>query len=119
MRRPWTEPPLWVAGLEALSCDTALTSSFSKVGPVPLGVLGLFYFSFWTLDLRAFQRTGEGIYRWVYSWVTALGALVSIALPVVLFVVLRAPCPFTPILDLSVIRHHDEAGIMGEQVLCC
>ena len=79
-------------GLEALSCDAALTSRFSKVGPVSLGVLGLFYFVFWTLNLRAFQRTGDGIYRWVISWVTALGALVSISLAVVLFLVLRAPC---------------------------
>lgn len=79
-------------GLEALSCDVALTSRFSKLGGIPLGVFGLFYFSFWTLNLRAFQRTGDGIYRAVLSWVTLIGAMVSLMLGLIMFFVLKAPC---------------------------
>lgn len=79
-------------GIEALSCDTALTSRYSKIGPIPLGAFGLFYFAFWTLNLRAYLRTGDGIYRWVLSWVTGLGAVVSLGLAAILFLVLRAPC---------------------------
>jgi len=79
-------------GIEALSCDTALTSRFAKIGSIPLGAFGLFYFVFWTLNLRAYLRTRDGIYRWVFSWVTALGALVSLVLAAILFLVLRAPC---------------------------
>ncbi|MEX2578825.1 MAG: vitamin K epoxide reductase family protein [Verrucomicrobiales bacterium] len=79
-------------GIEALSCDTALTSRFSRIGPVPLGAFGLFYFSFWTLNLRAFLRTGDAIYQRVFSWVTALGAVASLALGGILFLVLHAPC---------------------------
>lgn len=79
-------------GLEALSCDVALTSRLSKIGAIPLGVFGLFYFSFWTLNLRAFQRTGDGIYRAVFSWVTMTGAVVSMILGSIMFFVLKAPC---------------------------
>jgi uncharacterized membrane protein len=79
-------------GLEALSCDVALTSRFSKIGGIPLGVFGLFSFSFWTLNLRAFRRTGDGIYRAVFFWVTIIGAMVSLTLGVIMFFVLKAPC---------------------------
>lgn len=88
-------------GVDALSCDTALTSRFSAVAGIPLGVFGLFYFSFWTLNLRAFLRTGEGIYRTMLSWVTMTGAVVSITLGSIMFLVLRAPCLYCLLTHLA------------------
>ena len=48
-------------GLEALSCEVALTSQFSKFAGIPLGVFGFCYFVFWLLNLRAYLRTGDPV----------------------------------------------------------
>lgn len=79
-------------GIKALDCSTALTSAFSKLGGVPLGVLGACYFMLWLLVFRAFWRTGAPLYRALVSYVTLAGAVVSLSLGFVMFVVLRAPC---------------------------
>lgn len=79
-------------GLEALDCSKALSSQYSKILGIPLGVLGLFYFSFWAMNLRATFRTGGEVYRTALTWVTMLGALVSLILGTIMFFVLKAPC---------------------------
>ena len=81
-------------GLEALNCTKALTSVYSKIGDIPLGVFGVFYFAFWTLNLRAFQMTSNDGYRTFLSWITVLGAIISLTLGAIMFLVLRAPCGF-------------------------
>ena len=81
-------------GLEALDCTKALSSHFAKIGGVPLGVFGVFYFTFWTLNLRAFQMTSNDGYRWFLSWITVAGAVVSLTLAFIMFVIIRAPCGF-------------------------
>lgn len=78
--------------LQALDCSVALTSQFSKVAGIPLGVFGLFYFIFWLLNLRAYHRSSEPIYQLVFSYVTSLGAIASASLAVIMFFVLKAPC---------------------------
>lgn len=87
--------------MEALNCTTALTSRFAKIGGIPLGVFGLFYFTFWTLNLRAFQRTSDPVYRWFFSWVTMLGAITSLTLGTIMFFVLKAPCLYCLIVHTS------------------
>ena len=67
-------------GLEMLDCTKALTSEYSKIGIIPLGVFGLFYFSFWAMNLRATMRTGNDVYRTALTYVTILGAIVSLTL---------------------------------------
>lgn len=79
-------------GLEALDCAAALTSKYSKVFGIPLGVFGLFYFSFWAMNLRATLRTGGQVYRTALTWVTVLGAVVSLTLGSIMFFILKAPC---------------------------
>lgn len=79
-------------GIEALDCATALSSRYSKVFGVPLGVFGLFYFSFWAMNLRATLRTGGDVYRAALTWTTMLGAVVSLVLGSIMFLVLNAPC---------------------------
>ena len=81
-------------GLQALDCSKALTSEYSNVAGVPLGVFGVFYFCFWTLNLQAFQATSNDGYRCFLSWITLGGACVSLALGVIMFFILRAPCGF-------------------------
>lgn len=81
-------------GLQALDCTKALTSKFAKIGDIPLGVFGVFYFSFWTLNLRAFQMTSNDGYRWALSWVTVVGAVASTVLGIIMFFVLKAPCGY-------------------------
>jgi uncharacterized membrane protein len=78
--------------IRALSCEKALTSEFAKLAGIPLGVYGLFYFAFWTLNLRAFQLTSNEGYICFLSWITLLGAVISLALFCVMVFVLRAPC---------------------------
>jgi uncharacterized membrane protein len=80
------------SGVEALNCGKALTSQFSKIAGVPLGIFGVFYFSFWTLNLRAFQLTSHLGYVCVLSWITLLGAVVSVVLFCLMFFVIKAPC---------------------------
>jgi uncharacterized membrane protein len=87
-------------GLEALSCTKALTSVYAKVAGIPLGVFGVFYFSFWTLNLRAFEMTSNDGYRWFLSWITVGGAVVSLMLGGIMFLVLKAPCGFCLITHL-------------------
>ena len=91
-------------GLEKLSCSTALESRFSKVLGIPLGVFGVFYFAFWTLNLRAFQMTSNHGYLCFLSWITLIGAIGSSILGVIMFVVLQAPCLYCLITHLSNIR---------------
>lgn len=79
-------------GVQALSCTKALTSEFSKIGGIPLGVFGVFYFTFWTLNLRAFQTTSNDEYLCALSWVTLAGACGSVALFSIMFFLLQAPC---------------------------
>lgn len=79
-------------GLQALNCDTALTSRLAAVAGVPLGVLGAAYFLFWTLNLRAFHRTRGEIFQFSLTWATTLGALVSVALGAYMLGFLRQPC---------------------------
>jgi len=79
-------------GIKALDCSTALTSAFSKLGGVPLGVLGACYFMLWLLVFRAFWRTHAPLYQALFSYVTLLGAVVSLSLGFVMFFVLKAPC---------------------------
>ena len=79
-------------GVKALDCSKALTSQFSKVAGIPLGVFGLLYFAFWTLNLRAFQRTHDPVFRFAFSYVTLLGAIVSLTMGSIMFLVLKAPC---------------------------
>lgn len=79
-------------GIEALDCSKALSSEYSKVLGIPLGVFGLFYFSFWAMNLSATLRTGGEVYRTALTYVTLLGAAVSLALGTLMFFVLKAPC---------------------------
>lgn len=79
-------------GFEALNCGKALTSHFAKIGGIPLGVFGVFYFTLWTLNLRAYMLTGDEIHRFTISYATLLGALGSLTLASIMFGVLRAPC---------------------------
>ena len=88
-------------GLQALDCTKALSSAYSKIGGIPLGVFGAFYFTFWTLNLRAFEMTSNDGYRWFLSWVTVFGALSSLTLGIIMFFVLKAPCGFCLITHLS------------------
>ena len=88
-------------GLEQLSCSTALQSRFSKVFGIPLGVFGVFYFAFWTLNLRAFQMTSNHGYVCFLSWITLLGAVGSSVLAIIMFGVLQAPCLYCMITHLS------------------
>ncbi len=88
-------------GLEALDCTKALTSEYSKVAGIPLGVFGLFYFSFWAMNLRATMRTGEPIFNTALSMVTLLGALTSLVLGTIMFFVLNAPCLYCMITHSS------------------
>ncbi len=88
-------------GLERLSCSTALQSQFSKVAGIPLGVFGVFYFAFWTLNLRAFQMTSNHGYLCFLSWITLLGAVGSSILAVIMFGVLGAPCLYCMITHAS------------------
>lgn len=87
--------------IKALDCGTALTSQFSKIAGIPLGVFGLFYFVFWSLNLRAFHRTGDPVYRFSFSWITLIGAVGSLTLGTIMFFVLRAPCLYCLIIHLS------------------
>lgn len=93
--------PKLTCGLTALDCTAALTSEFSKIAGIPLGVFGLFYFAFWSLNLRAYQRTGDPVYRWTFSWVTLIGAVCSLTLGTIMFFVLRAPCLYCLIIHIS------------------
>jgi len=79
-------------GIEQFSCTTALKSQFSKVFGIPLGIFGVFYFAFWLLNLRAFQMTSNEGYLCSLSWVTLLGAVGSLVLAFIMFLVLKAPC---------------------------
>jgi uncharacterized membrane protein/thioredoxin-related protein len=79
-------------GVKMLSCSKALTTSVSHLGGVPLGVFGVFYFMFWTMNLREFHRTGQDEYQAALTWGTGLGAIVSLSLATYMFAVLRAPC---------------------------
>ena len=88
-------------GLEQLSCSTALQSNFSKVFGIPLGVFGVFYFAFWTLNLRAFQMTSNHGYVCFLSWITLLGAIGSTVMAIIMFGVLGAPCLYCMITHLS------------------
>ena len=88
-------------GIEKLSCTTALTSPFAKIFGIPLGIFGVLYFTFWTLNLRAFQMSSNDGYIWFLSWITLLGALGSLALAIIMFVILRAPCLYCLITHLS------------------
>jgi len=87
--------------IHAMDCSVALTSQFSKVGGIPLGVFGLSYFVFWSLNLHAFRRTGDPVYRWSFSWITIMGAVVSLTLGTIMFFVLRAPCFYCFIIHLT------------------
>ena len=78
--------------VKALSCTAALTSEYAKIAGIPLGVFGVFYFAFWTLNLRAFQVTSNGGYLCVLSWITLFGATGSLVLFTIMTFVLKAPC---------------------------
>ena len=88
-------------GIEKLSCSTALKSDFSKIFGVPLGVFGVFYFAFWTLNLRAFQMTSNHGYICFLSWITLLGAVGSSVLAIIMLGVLQAPCLYCMITHVS------------------
>lgn len=88
-------------GFEQLSCSTALESKFSKIFGIPLGVFGVFYFAFWTLNLRAFQMTSNHGYLCSLSWITLLGAVGSSVLASIMFAVLGAPCLYCLITHVS------------------
>ena len=88
-------------GIEQLSCSTALKSQFSKIAGIPLGIFGVFYFAFWTLNLRAFQVTSNQGYLCSLSWLTLLGAIGSSCLAFIMFAVLGAPCLYCLITHLS------------------
>ncbi len=88
-------------GVKALDCSKALSSQFSKVAGIPMGVFGLFYFAFWTLNLRAFQRTHDPVFRVAFSYVTLFGAVVSLTMGSIMFVVLKAPCLYCLITHTS------------------
>ena len=88
-------------GLEQLSCSTALESQFSKLFGIPLGIFGVFYFAFWTLNLRAFQMTSNHGYVCFLSWITLLGAIGSSVLAIIMFGVLGAPCLYCMITHVS------------------
>ena len=79
-------------GIEQFSFSTALKSQFSKVFGIPLGIFGVFYFAFWLLNLRAFQMTSNEGYLCSLSWVALLGAVGSLVLAIIMFLVLKAPC---------------------------
>ncbi len=79
-------------GVKMLACSTALSTSISHVAGIPLGVFGVLYFMFWTLNLREFHRTGQDEYQTALTWGTGLGALVSLSLATYMFAVLRSPC---------------------------
>lgn len=88
-------------GIKALDCSTALTSQFSKLAGVPLGVLGACYFMLWLLVFRAYWRTGAPLYQALVSYVTLLGAVVSLSLGFVMFVILKAPCLYCLLTHIS------------------
>ena len=79
-------------GIEALSCDVALTSQFSHIAGVPLGVFGLFYFTLWTLTLSASLLTGFPLFRVCLSYLSLVGGASSIALGFIMLGILKAPC---------------------------
>lgn len=94
-------------GVKLLTCATALSTSVSHLGGVPLGVLGVLYFAFWTLNLREFHRTGQDEYQTALTWGTGLGALVSLSLGTYMFGVLRAPCLY------CLITHSSNLGALA------
>jgi uncharacterized membrane protein len=59
---------------------------------VPLGVLGVAYFLFWTLNVRAYQRTRGEIFQFSLTWASVLGAIASIGLGAYMLGFLRQPC---------------------------
>jgi uncharacterized membrane protein len=71
------------------------------VAGIPLGIFGLFYFTFWTLNLRAFQLSSNEGYIWFLSWITLGGAVISVTLFVIMFFVLEAPCLYCLITHAS------------------
>lgn len=89
---PLPKTPTLMCGIEALSCTTALTSKFSTIGGVPLGVFGVMYFIFLTLGMRAFHRTGLSEYIVPVTWLVTAGVIGSIGLGSIMFFVLKAPC---------------------------
>jgi len=89
---PVKKAPVLSCGVEMLACDVALTAPISRIVGIPLGVFGVFYFMFWTLNLREFHRTGQDEYQAALTWGTTLGAVVSISLATYMFGVLGAPC---------------------------
>lgn len=89
---PLPRAPTLSCGLEALSCTPALTSDFSSVGEVPLGVIGVMYFVFLALGTRAYQRTGNQEYAVPVTWLGTLGLVGSVVMSFIMFVVLQAPC---------------------------
>lgn len=78
--------------VKELSCTKALTSAYAQVAGIPLGVLGFFYFSFWTLLLIAYQRSSYPGYVRLISILTFLGFISSLTLGSIMFFVLKAPC---------------------------
>ncbi len=89
---PVADAPTLSCVVKALSCTKALTSAYAKPLGIPLGVFGVGYFLFWLLNLRAFHRTGDRTYRAALTYATGLGAVLSLTLGAVMFIVLRAPC---------------------------
>ena len=87
-------------GLKALDCTKALSSPFARLAGIPLGVFGVFYFSFWTLNLRAFQLTSNEGYLCFLSWITLLGVVMSVGLFGIMFFIIRAPCLYCLITHL-------------------
>lgn len=88
-------------GIEALSCDVALTSRFSHIAGIPLGVFGLFYFMLWTLTLSASLLTGFPLFRVCLSYLSLIGGASSIALGIIMLGILKAPCLYCLLSHIS------------------
>lgn len=86
----------------AFDCETVLQSPWASIGPIPVSVLGMFYYSvllllgsLLVLDVKKIHFRGRGVSLFqILRFVTTLGFLSSLGFVFLMAVVIQAWCPY-------------------------
>ncbi len=86
----------------AFDCETVLQSSWASIGPIPVSVLGMLYYSvllilgsLLVLDVKKVHFRGRGVSLFqILRLVTTLGFLSSMGFVYLMAVVIQAWCPY-------------------------
>jgi len=75
-------------------CDLVTTSKYSTVGPVPLALLGMLYYSIIFLSAAAYKETGRGAFSSIFVFLPFFGFFFSLWLVYLQIFVIEAICVY-------------------------